>query len=69
VARSTRRLFDRMLKEDRLARLSSCLNTVSQAYDPHTEHFKPEAKEEFDLSMTGTPKPGDLQVIIVTIII
>lgn len=54
VARSTRRLFDRMLKEDRLARLSSYLNTVSQAYDPHTEYFKPEAKEEFDLSMTGT---------------
>jgi carboxyl-terminal processing protease len=54
VARSTRRLFDRMLKEDRLARLSAYLNTVSQAYDPHTEYFKPEAKEEFDLSMTGT---------------
>jgi carboxyl-terminal processing protease len=54
VARSTRRLFDRMLKEDRLARLSSYLNTVSQSYDPHTEYFKPEAKEEFDLNMTGT---------------
>lgn len=53
VARSTRRLFDRMLKEDRLARLSSYLNTISQAYDPHSEYFKPEAKEEFDLSMTG----------------
>ena len=54
VARSTRRLFERMLKEDRLARLSAYLNTVGNAYDPHTEYFKPEAKEEFDLSMTGT---------------
>lgn len=54
VARNTRRLFDRMLKEDRLARVSGYLNTVGNAYDPHTEYFKPEAKEEFDLSMTGT---------------
>ncbi|HLP40115.1 MAG TPA: carboxy terminal-processing peptidase, partial [Fibrobacteria bacterium] len=54
VARSTKRMFDRMLKEDRLARLSAYLNTVGNAYDPHTEYFKPEAKEEFDLSMTGT---------------
>lgn len=54
VARSTRRLFERMLKEDRLDRISSYLNTVGNSYDPHTEYFKPEAKEDFDLSMTGT---------------
>jgi carboxyl-terminal processing protease len=54
VTRSTKRLFDRMLKEDRLERISSYLNTVGNAYDPHTEYFKPEAKEDFDLSMTGT---------------
>ncbi len=54
VARSTHRLFERMLKEERLDRISAYLNTVGNSYDPHTEYFKPEAKEDFDLSMTGT---------------
>jgi len=54
VKRSTRRIFERMLKEDKLERVSSYLNTVGNSYDPHTEYFKPEAKEDFDLSMTGT---------------
>lgn len=54
VRRSSRRLFERMLKEDKLEKVSAYLNTVGNAHDPHTEYFKPEAKEDFDLSMTGT---------------
>jgi carboxyl-terminal processing protease len=54
VKRSTRRLFERMLKEDKMERVSSYLNAVGNTHDPHTEYFKPEAKEDFDLSMTGT---------------
>jgi len=54
VSRSVRRLFERMLKEERLEKVSSYLSTVSVSHDPHTEYFKPEAKEDFDLSMTGT---------------
>ncbi|MDB5048076.1 MAG: hypothetical protein JWO30_1147 [Fibrobacteres bacterium] len=54
VKRSLHRLFERMLKEDKLEKVSSYLNTVSNSHDPHTEYFKPEAKEDFDLSMTGT---------------
>lgn len=54
VKRSTKRLFDRMLKEDRFERVAAYLNNLSNTYDPHTEYFKPEAKEDFDLSMTGT---------------
>jgi carboxyl-terminal processing protease len=54
VKRSTHRIFERMLKEDKMERISSYLNTVGNTYDPHTEYFKPEAKEDFDLSMTGT---------------
>lgn len=54
VARSSKRLFERILKEDHLDRVSAFLNTVGNSYDPHTEYFKPEAKEDFDLSMTGT---------------
>jgi carboxyl-terminal processing protease len=54
VKRSSRRLFERMLKEDKLEKVSAYLNTVGNSHDPHTEYFKPEAKEDFDLSMTGT---------------
>jgi carboxyl-terminal processing protease len=54
VRRSSRRLFERMLKEDKLEKVASYLNTVGNSHDPHTEYFKPEAKEDFDLSMTGT---------------
>ena len=54
VKRSTRRMFERMLKEDKMERISSSLNIVGNTFDPHTEYFKPEAKEDFDLSMTGT---------------
>jgi carboxyl-terminal processing protease len=54
VKRSTHRLFERMLKEDKMEKVSSYLNTVGNSHDPHTEYFKPEAKEDFDLSMTGT---------------
>ncbi|MDB5106327.1 MAG: carboxyl-terminal protease [Fibrobacteres bacterium] len=54
VKRSSHRLFERMLKEDKLERVSSYLNIISNSHDPHTEYFKPEAKEDFDLSMTGT---------------
>ncbi|MEO6095522.1 MAG: carboxy terminal-processing peptidase [Fibrobacteria bacterium] len=54
VKRSSHRLFERMLKEDKMERISSYLNTIGNSHDPHTEYFKPEAKEDFDLSMTGT---------------
>jgi carboxyl-terminal processing protease len=54
VKRSIRRLFERMLKEDKMEKVSAYLNTISNSHDPHTEYFKPEAKEDFDLSMTGT---------------
>jgi carboxyl-terminal processing protease len=54
VKRSIHRLFERMLKEDKMDKVSAYLNTISNSHDPHTEYFKPEAKEDFDLSMTGT---------------
>jgi carboxyl-terminal processing protease len=54
VKRSSHRLFERMLKEDKMEKVSAYLNTVGNSHDPHTEYFKPEAKEDFDLSMTGT---------------
>lgn len=53
VRRNVQRIFKRMIKEDRLERVSVWLNALVNVTDPHTEYFKPEAKEEFDLSMTG----------------
>jgi len=53
VARSVQRVFKRMDKTEKSDRISSYLNAVANVYDPHTEYFKPEVKEEFDLNMTG----------------
>ncbi|NJN78022.1 MAG: carboxy terminal-processing peptidase [Saprospiraceae bacterium] len=45
--------FDRMVKIDREDRLSMYLNSVAGAYDPHTNYFPPQDKENFDISMSG----------------
>lgn len=53
VARNVQRTFKRMTKDAKFDQLAAYLNTVALVYDPHTEYFKPEVKEEFDLNMTG----------------
>jgi carboxyl-terminal processing protease len=53
VGRNVQRSFKRMAKDAKFDRLAGYLNTVALVYDPHTEYFKPEVKEEFDLNMTG----------------
>lgn len=45
--------FARMLKIDREDRFSLYLNSVAGAYDPHTNYFPPQDKENFDISMSG----------------
>jgi carboxyl-terminal processing protease len=45
--------FARMVKIDREDRLSLYLNSVAGAYDPHTNYFPPQDKENFDISMSG----------------
>jgi carboxyl-terminal processing protease len=42
-----------MGKIDREDRLSMFLNSITAAYDPHTNYFPPQAKESFDISMSG----------------
>ncbi len=54
ILRNQERSFSRMVKEEKLDRTSTFLNVVANVFDPHTEFFKPEAREEFNLSMTGT---------------
>jgi len=45
--------FDRMAKLELSDRRSTYLNTISNAFDPHTSYFAPRAKENFDISMSG----------------
>ena len=53
VARNLDRGFARMIREKKLDRVAMYLNTAANAFDPHTEYFKPQAREEFNLAMTG----------------
>jgi carboxyl-terminal processing protease len=45
--------FSRMDKIDREDRFSTYLNAIAGAYDPHTNYFPPQEKENFDISMSG----------------
>ena len=45
--------YDRMSKLELNDRRSTFLNTVSNAFDPHTSYLAPKAKENFDISMSG----------------
>src|SRR5215217_6284676 len=54
VERNLQRSFARMIREDKLDRVAVYLGTVANAFDPHTEYFKPQAREEFNMAMSGT---------------
>lgn len=45
--------FGRMNKVDREDRFSMYVNSITAAYDPHTNYFPPQDKESFDISMSG----------------
>ncbi|MDA1182370.1 MAG: carboxy terminal-processing peptidase [Bacteroidetes bacterium] len=45
--------FKRLRKMDRKDQIGMYANTISEIYDPHTNYFPPEEKENFDISMTG----------------
>lgn len=45
--------FNRMKKIDREDRFSMFVNSITAAYDPHTNYFPPQDKEAFDISMSG----------------
>jgi carboxyl-terminal processing protease len=54
VERSLERNFDRMGREDDFERGAVFLGAVASAFDPHTSYLKPENREEFNMSMSGT---------------
>jgi carboxyl-terminal processing protease len=45
--------FKRLKKQEDTDRLGVYLNTISNAYDPHTEFFAPRVKDNFDIAMSG----------------
>ncbi len=45
--------FKRWRAMDRKDQVSFYLNSLCQVYDPHTNYYAPEDKENFDISMTG----------------
>jgi carboxyl-terminal processing protease len=45
--------FRRMKKVERNDRLSLYINSITNAFDPHTGYFPPKDKEDFDIAMSG----------------
>ncbi|MEJ2698143.1 MAG: carboxy terminal-processing peptidase [Desulfuromonadales bacterium] len=54
VAKSYEAFFSRMLEEKTQDRYDRFFNAIAQAYDPHTNYFPPETKEDFDIHMRGS---------------
>ena len=48
------RVFERMLKEDQNDRLNKLFNAIGKIFDPHTQYLPPRAKEDFNISMSGS---------------
>lgn len=51
--RDFKKWFKRLRKRKRWDNLSMFLNTITNAFDPHTGYFKPIDKENFDIGMSG----------------
>jgi len=45
--------YKRMQKLDRMKRLETYLNAVTNVFDPHTGYYSPKEKENFDIQMSG----------------
>jgi carboxyl-terminal processing protease len=45
--------FGRLKKFDRNDRLSIYINCITEMFDPHTNYFPPQEKENFDIRMSG----------------
>jgi carboxyl-terminal processing protease len=54
VSKSYEDFFSRMLKEKIQDQYDQYFNAVARAFDPHTNYFPPETKEDFDIHMRGS---------------
>ena len=48
------RVFERMMQEDYNDQLNKLFNSVTKIFDPHTQYLAPRAKEDFNISMSGS---------------
>lgn len=53
VKKNMKTRFERRSEIDEEDNFSIYLNSISGAYDPHTQYFPPQEKENFDMRMTG----------------
>ncbi len=53
VAQNMKRRLDRMLHQKDETRFGEYLNTIAGSFDPHTEYFLPDQKDDFDATITG----------------
>ena len=54
VAHNLNRSLQRILQESRESRFERYLNAIASSYDPHSEYFSPQGKEDFDIHLAGT---------------
>jgi carboxyl-terminal processing protease len=54
VEKSVQRLFNRLLQDRSEDMQSLYFNALLAVFDPHSQYFPPEAKETFDIDMSGT---------------
>lgn len=45
--------FDNLEDLERIDWIGMYMNSITNVYDPHTQYFAPERKEDFEISMTG----------------
>jgi carboxyl-terminal processing protease len=53
VLKTHRDWYKRIRRLERKDRLSVYVNSITTVYDPHTNYFPPEQKEDFDIQMSG----------------
>lgn len=53
VSKSISELFRRINQLERKDRIGIYINCISNIFDPHTEYFSPNEKENFDIGMSG----------------
>ena len=54
VTQDIKRILSRLQQETRVEQTERYLDSVTMAFDPHTNYYSPQTKEEFDIDMSGT---------------
>jgi carboxyl-terminal processing protease len=54
VEKSVQRLFNRLLQDRSEDMQALYFNALLSVFDPHSQYFPPQAKEDFDIEMSGT---------------